>query len=51
VTLAGLKYHVGPMLSFDAASEKFVGTGSAEANKLLTRNYRKPFVVPEVARG
>jgi predicted dehydrogenase len=47
VALAGLKYHVGPLLSFDAASEKFVGTGAAEANKLLTRNYRKPFVVPE----
>jgi predicted dehydrogenase len=47
VKLDGLKYHVGPVLKFDAESEKFVGEQAAEANKLLTRNYRKPFVVPE----
>jgi predicted dehydrogenase len=47
VVLEGLKYRVGPVLKFDASSEKFVGEGAAEANKLLTRNYRKPFVVPE----
>jgi predicted dehydrogenase len=47
VELAGLKYHVGPVLKFDAASEKFVGERAEEANKFLTRNYRKPFVVPE----
>jgi hypothetical protein len=46
VNLDGLKYRAGPLLRFDADSEKFVGEGAAEANKLLTRNYRKPFVVP-----
>jgi predicted dehydrogenase len=40
-----LTYRVGPKLMFDAKSESFVG--SAEANKLLTREYRKPFAVPE----
>ena len=29
------------------ASERFTGDLSAEANKLATREYRKPFVVPE----
>lgn len=38
-------YQLGPKLTFDAAQEKFVG--APEANKLLTRDYRKPFVVPE----
>jgi predicted dehydrogenase len=38
-------YQLGPKLAFDAAKEKFVD--NAEADKLLTRDYRKPFVVPE----
>jgi len=37
---------VGPLLSFDPQAEKFVGNDAA--NKLITREYRKPFVVPEV---
>ncbi len=36
---------VGPVLEFDPKAERF--TGNAEANKLLTRAYRKGFVVPE----
>jgi predicted dehydrogenase len=36
---------VGPKLEFDPAMEKFVN--NAAADKLLTRNYRAPFVVPE----
>ena len=35
----------GPALAFDDAAERFVG--NPEADKLLTREYRKPFVVPE----
>ncbi len=38
-------YQLGPKLIIDAAQEKFVG--APEADKLLTRQYRKPFVVPE----
>ena len=38
-------FRLGPKLEFDAASERFVG--NKKANKLLTRNYRKPFVVPD----
>ena len=36
---------VGPKLQFDAVKEKFIN--NAAANKMLTRSYRKPFVVPE----
>lgn len=38
---------LGPWLEMDPASERF--TNSDEANALLTRPYRKPFVVPEIA--
>jgi predicted dehydrogenase len=37
-------YQLGPMLKFDPKAEKFVGSRKADA--LLTRPYRKPFVVP-----
>ena len=33
------------MLKFDPETEKFVG--NAKADKLLTRDYRDPFVVTE----
>ena len=36
---------VGPKLVFDAAREKFVS--NQKADRLLTRDYRAPFVVPE----
>jgi hypothetical protein len=39
---------LGPWLKFNSRKEKFVGKFSRKANKLLTRNYRKPFVVPEM---
>ena len=38
-------YRLGRKLTFDAKAEKFVG--DAEADKLLTRAYRAPYVVPE----
>ncbi len=43
---AGLK--IGPMLTVDPKTEQFVGNDSEQANKLLKREYRAPFVVPEV---
>jgi predicted dehydrogenase len=43
--LEDLKYRLGRKLQVDAASETIVG--DADANRMLTRNYRKPFVVPE----
>lgn len=38
-------YQLGRSLQFNPQTEKFVG--DEEANKLLTREYRAPFVVPE----
>jgi hypothetical protein len=39
------KYQLGRKLTLDVPSETIAG--DEEANKLLSRNYRKPFVVPE----
>jgi hypothetical protein len=38
---------LGPWLEVDPESERFVGEFSAQANELVTRKYREPFVVPE----
>jgi predicted dehydrogenase len=38
---------VGPWLEIDTDNEKFIGDFHEEANKLLRRQYREPFVVPE----
>lgn len=38
---------LGAMLTFDAASERFVGEFSEAANRLVSRQCRPPFVVPE----
>ena len=43
--LEGSTYRIGRRLAFDAAADRFID--DAEANKLLTRQYRHPFVVPE----
>jgi len=45
VHLANISYRVGRTLHFDSSTMTCVG--DAEANKLLTRAYRKPFIVPE----
>jgi len=45
VKLDTTNYQLGRLLEFDAEKEQFVG--DAEANKLLTREYREPYVVPE----
>jgi predicted dehydrogenase len=45
VPMDGQNYRLGRTLTFDASTESFVG--DAEANRLLTRAYRAPFVVPD----
>ncbi|HLJ92069.1 MAG TPA: Gfo/Idh/MocA family oxidoreductase [Gemmataceae bacterium] len=45
VHLSESKYQLGRKLTIDAGAESVVGDN--EANKLLTRNYRKPFAVPD----
>ncbi len=42
--LGNISYRLGRDLTFDGKKEKFVGDGAA--NKMLTRKYRKPYVVP-----
>jgi len=38
-------YSLGPKLIYDGETERFVD--NKEANAIITRNYRKPYVVPE----
>jgi hypothetical protein len=45
VHLANISYRLGRTLHFDEASWSV--KGDSEANKMFTREYRKPFVVPE----
>ena len=44
--LGNIAYRLGRVLTFDPASEKFVN--DPDADKYLTRNYRAPYVVPEI---
>lgn len=46
VDLDDAVYRVGPQLAFDPEQEQF--TDNDKANALLTRPYRKPFIVPEI---
>jgi hypothetical protein len=43
--LGNIAYRLGRTLNFDPV--KLVVVGDSEANAMFTRNYRKPFVVPE----
>jgi hypothetical protein len=38
---------LGPMLTLDTDKERFTGPMSNKANELISRKYRKPFVVSE----
>jgi hypothetical protein len=44
VDLKKTRLTIGPVLRMNPAKEKF--NGNSKANALLTRQYRKPFVVP-----
>jgi hypothetical protein len=43
--LANVSYRVDRSLVFDSARERFVG--DKPADRMLTRDYRKPYVVPK----
>jgi predicted dehydrogenase len=43
--LANIAYRVNRKLNWDVAAGRFIN--DTEANKLLTRDYRKPYVVPD----
>jgi predicted dehydrogenase len=44
--MANISYRLGRELKFDGAKEKFVN--DPEADKMLTRDYRKPYVINDV---
>jgi len=39
---------LGPWVTMDSDADKFIGEFAEQANNLSRRNYRKPFVVPEI---
>jgi predicted dehydrogenase len=43
--VGNISFRLGRVLQFDPSQERFLGDD--EANKMLKRNYRAPFVVPE----
>jgi hypothetical protein len=45
--LGNIAYRLGRTVNFDPASETFAG--DEEANAMLTRDYREPFVVPKIS--
>ena len=45
VHISNISYRLKRRLNFDPAGMKFVG--DAEANQMLTRKYRAPYIVPE----
>jgi predicted dehydrogenase len=47
VDLAAEKVTMGPTLTFDPAAERFTGEGAEAANKLLSREPRPPYVIPD----
>lgn len=49
VDLAKTPVTLGAPLAIDAIAERFTGREVAAANALLTRDYRAPFVVPQLA--
>jgi predicted dehydrogenase len=47
VRLQESSYELGRTLTLDPNTERFVDNGAEQANAFLTREYRKPFVVPK----
>jgi hypothetical protein len=47
VHLANISYRLGRTIHWDAKTLRCVG--DEEANKMLTRDYRAPYVVPKIA--
>jgi hypothetical protein len=45
------KLRVSPPITFDPKSEQFTGDHADAANPHLRREFRKPFVVPDIAAG
>lgn len=48
IDMASAEIRLSPVLDFDPAKEVFTGPNAAVANPYLKREYRKPFVVPNL---
>ena len=46
--LGNISFRLGRQLTFDPVAERFYGDGENEANAMLSREYRAPYVLPEV---
>ena len=46
--LGNISYRLGRQLDFDPVAERFIGDGDADANNMLTREYRAPYLLPEI---
>jgi len=46
--LGNISYRLGRQLEFDSVAERFNGEGESEANGMLTRDYRAPYLLPEI---
>jgi predicted dehydrogenase len=46
--LGNISYRLGLQLEFDPVAERFIGEGEAEANSMLSREYRAPYILPEI---
>ena len=47
VDLTKQPFVLGPQLTYDTQTERFVGSDASKANQYLKSSYRAPFVVPE----
>ena len=45
--LGNISYRLGRQLQFDPVAERFIGEGEGEANNMLSREYRSPYLLPE----
>lgn len=45
--LGNISYRLGRQLDFDPVAERFIGEGQNEANSMLSRDYRAPYLLPE----
>jgi predicted dehydrogenase len=46
--LGNISYRLSRQLEFDPVAERFIGEGENEANAMLKREYRAPYILPEV---
>lgn len=46
--LGNISFRLGKQLQFDPVAERFIGDSENEANAMLSRDYRAPYVLPEI---